>query len=97
VAAGYLVSKTAHLRELRLAKEAADKEAAALTPVSGPKERLLVGAENLGEAMELQAAHWRKQLDALTAQAEEVRELSIRVTSDAAEPLKEQATRGMAQ
>jgi phasin len=55
----------------------------------------LVGAENLGKAMELQAAHWRKQLDALTAQAEEVRELSIRVTSDAAEPLKEQATRGM--
>jgi phasin len=35
----------------------------------------LVGAKNLAEAMELQAAHWRKQLDALTAQAEEVRKL----------------------
>ena len=29
-----MLSKTAHLRELRLAKEAADKEAAALTPDS---------------------------------------------------------------
>ena len=34
-----MASKTAHLRELRLAKEAADKEAAALTPVLGPKAR----------------------------------------------------------
>ena len=34
-----MASKTAHLRELRLAKEAADKEAAALTPVLGPKVR----------------------------------------------------------
>ena len=34
-----MVSKTAHLRELRLAKEAADKESAALTPVSRPKAR----------------------------------------------------------
>ena len=33
-----MVSKTAHLRELRLAKEA-DKEAAALTPNSRPKAR----------------------------------------------------------
>jgi hypothetical protein len=34
-----MVSKTAHLCELRLAEEAADKEAAALTPVSGAKAR----------------------------------------------------------
>jgi hypothetical protein len=34
-----MVSKTAHLRELRLAKEAADKEAAALIPISRPKAR----------------------------------------------------------
>ena len=34
-----MVSKTTHLRELRLAKEAADKEAAALTPVARPKTR----------------------------------------------------------
>jgi hypothetical protein len=35
-----MVPKTAHLRELRLAKEAADKEAAALTPVSRPPTRV---------------------------------------------------------
>jgi hypothetical protein len=34
-----MVSKTARLRELRLAKEAADKEAAALTPVLRPTAR----------------------------------------------------------
>ena len=34
-----MVSKTTHLRELRLAKEAADSAAAALTPVSRPKAR----------------------------------------------------------
>ena len=34
-----MVSKTAHLCELRLAKEAVYKEAAALTPVSGAKAR----------------------------------------------------------
>ena len=32
-----MVAKTARLRELRLAKEAADNEAAALIPVSRPK------------------------------------------------------------
>jgi hypothetical protein len=35
-----MVSKTAQLRELRLAKEAADKEAAALNPVSRPMARV---------------------------------------------------------
>ena len=55
----------------------------------------LAGAKNLAEAMELQAAHWRKQLDALAAQAEEVRTLSAKVTADAAEPIKAQLTRGM--
>jgi hypothetical protein len=34
-----MMSKTAHLRELRLAKEAADREAAALTPTSRSKGR----------------------------------------------------------
>jgi hypothetical protein len=34
-----MLSKTAHLRELRLAKLAADKEAEALTPVSRPTAR----------------------------------------------------------
>jgi hypothetical protein len=38
--------------------------------------------------MELKGAYWRKQLDAVTAQAEEVRTLSTKVTSDAAAPMK---------
>ena len=32
----------------------------------------LAGAKNLAEIVELQAAHWRKQFSALTAQAEKV-------------------------
>ena len=55
----------------------------------------LARAKNLAEAMELQGAHWRKQLDALAAQAEEVRTLSAKVTADATEPIKAQLTRGM--
>jgi len=47
----------------------------------------LAGAKNLAEAMELQSTYWRKQLDTLTAQAEEVRTLSTRVAADAAEPV----------
>jgi hypothetical protein len=34
-----MVSKTARLRELRLAKEATDRETAALAPTSPPKKR----------------------------------------------------------
>ncbi|MGC1179749.1 MAG: phasin family protein [Methyloceanibacter sp.] len=55
----------------------------------------VAGAKNLAEAMELQAAYWRKQLGALTAQAEEVRTLSTKVTGAAAEPIKAQVTRGI--
>ena len=54
----------------------------------------LAGAKNLAEATELQAAYWRKQVGALTAQAEEVRTLSTKVTADVAEPIKAQLTRG---
>ena len=49
----------------------------------------LAGAKNLADMVELQAAFWRKQFGALTAQAEEVRALSTKVTADAAEPIKE--------
>ena len=45
----------------------------------------LAGAKNLSEIVELQTAHWRKQFDALTAQAEEVRALSTKVTADTTE------------
>ena len=54
----------------------------------------LAGAKNLADVVELQAAFWRKQLGVLTAQAEEVRALSTRVTADAAEPIKSQMARG---
>ena len=55
----------------------------------------LTGAKNLADMMELQAAYWRKQFGALTAQAEEVRELSTKVTADAAETMKAHMTRGV--
>src|SRR6476660_6235200 len=48
----------------------------------------LAGAKNLAEAMELQAAYWRKQLATLTAQVEEFRSLSTKVAADAAAPMK---------
>ena len=40
--------------------------------------------------VELQAAFWRKQFDVLTAQVEEVRALSTKLTAAAAEPIKSQ-------
>jgi phasin len=55
----------------------------------------LAGAKNLTAMVELRAAHWRKQFDALTAQAEEVRTLSAKVTADAAAPIKAQVARGV--
>ena len=54
----------------------------------------LAGAKNLADIVELQAAFWRKQFGVLTAQAEEVRALSTKVTADAAEPIKSQMARG---
>jgi phasin len=47
----------------------------------------LAGAKNLSEAMEMQGTYWRKQLDTLAAQAEEVRTLSAQVAADAAKPI----------
>ena len=54
----------------------------------------LAGAKNVAEAMELQAAYWRKQLGELVAQAGEMRTLSTKVTADVAAPIKAQVTRG---
>jgi hypothetical protein len=48
----------------------------------------LAGAKGLYDMVKLQAANWRKQIDALTAQAEEVRALSVEVTAAAAAPIK---------
>jgi phasin len=50
----------------------------------------LAGAKNLADIVELQAAFWRKQFGVLTAQAEEVRALSTKVTTDAAEQINAQ-------
>jgi len=54
----------------------------------------LAGAKDLADMVQLQAAFWRKQFDVLTAQAEEVRTLSIKVTTAAAKPVKSQMERG---
>lgn len=48
----------------------------------------LAGAKNLAEIVELQAAYWRKQFNALTAQAEQVPALSTKVVADAGKSLK---------
>jgi len=55
----------------------------------------LAGAKNLADSVARQAAFWRKQFGVLTAQAEEVRALSTKVTADAAEPIKSQMARGV--
>jgi hypothetical protein len=47
--------------------------------------------KNLAEAMELQAAYWRKQLGELAVQAGEIRTLSTKVAADVAAPIKAQA------
>lgn len=57
----------------------------------------LLGAKTMAEAMELHSTYWRKQLGTLKDQAEEMRELSTRVTTDVAEPAKAQVKRSMAE
>jgi hypothetical protein len=53
----------------------------------------LVASNNLAEAFEVQTAFWRKQLSELRMQAEEVRVLLEKVTSNVVEPIKSQMTR----
>jgi phasin len=55
----------------------------------------VAGAKNLAEIVEVQAAYWRKQIHALSSQAEEVRALSTKVTAAAAEPIKAHVAQGM--
>jgi phasin len=57
--------------------------------------RSLATAKNLAEVVELRAIYWRKQLSALAAQAEEVRELSAKVTADMTAPIKAHVSRTM--
>jgi phasin len=55
----------------------------------------LAAAKTLPEVVEVQAAYWRNWLGTFTAQAEELRALSTKVTADTAEPIKAHVTRGM--
>ena len=55
----------------------------------------LAGAKDLADMAELQGDFWRKQFGILTAQAEEVRALSTKVTAVAAEPIKSQMERAV--
>jgi phasin len=55
----------------------------------------LAGAKDLADMVDLQAAFWRNQFGVLTAQAQEVRALSTRVTAAATEPIKPQMERTM--
>ena len=55
----------------------------------------LARARNLSDIVQVQAAYWQKQVSVLTAQAEEVRALSTKVTADTAEPIKAYVTNGM--
>ena len=57
----------------------------------------LATARTLAEMVELRATYWRKQLSALSAQAEEVRALSTKVAADMAAPIKAHVTRSMEQ
>jgi len=50
----------------------------------------LAGAKNLAQVMDLQASYWRQQFGNLTAQAEELRALSTKVTANAAKPMRGQ-------
>ena len=65
--------------------------------VMGPEvgQAMMEASQHCVDMVELQAVFWRKQFGALTAQAEEVRALSTKVTADAAEPIKEHVTNGM--
>jgi phasin len=57
----------------------------------------LLGAKSFAEAMELHSAYWQKQLGSLRSQADEMRDLSRRVTADVVEPVQAQVKRGMDQ
>jgi phasin len=53
----------------------------------------LVGAKSPSEAMELWTSHARKQFEAFTAHSKELTELSQKVATDCAEPIKTSASK----
>ena len=52
-----------------------------------------MATKSMSEMVELSTAHARKQFDALTAQSRELAALAQKVTTEAAEPIKEGMTR----
>jgi phasin len=48
----------------------------------------LVGAKSMPQAMELWSAHAKKQVETFTAQAKELAELSQKIATETAEPIK---------
>lgn len=54
----------------------------------------LAGAKDLADIVERRAAFWRKQLSVLTAQAEEVRVHSAKVTGDSPEQIESKVASG---
>jgi phasin len=57
--------------------------------------RSLATAKNLAEVVELRAVYWREHLSSLAAQADEVRELSAKLATDMAAPIKAHVSRSM--
>jgi len=55
--------------------------------------RKLAGARTQAEAIELQTAFMRQQLDAVKAQAEEIQQLTARIATDASQPFQQQFSR----
>jgi len=53
----------------------------------------LIGVKSPSEAMELWTAHAKKQYEAFTANAKELAELSQKVATDTAEPIKANASK----
>jgi phasin len=51
----------------------------------------LASAKTFAEIVELQGAYWRKQFEVLIAQAEEVRTLSLKASTDVVEPMRRHA------
>jgi len=53
----------------------------------------LLSLKSPAEAMELWTAHTRKQVQALTAQAKELGELTQKIATETAEPIKSSASK----
>ncbi len=55
----------------------------------------MAGAKNVAELMELQTSFVRNQFSALTAQAEEVRDLATKIAADTANPVKDHVSQSI--